>query len=342
MSYGALEQPGLHGRHRRLVNEFQRDFPLSPRPFGDIAARLDWSETAVIAALDGLQRAGVVTRVGPVIRPNTIGASTLAAMAVPVPRLETVAGLVSRQPAVNHNYARTHPFNLWFVVTAGDSEALNATLRRIEADSRLPVMTLPMLDDYYIDLGFDLEGGPKPEPAAARGARLPVGVLDRRMLGVMQDGLSLTARPYAAAARMAGTTENEVLRRMGALIEAGVIKRHGVIVRHHECGYRHNAMVVWDVPDHAVHGAGRCLAGLDAVRLCYRRPRRRPGWPYNLFCMIHGRDRATVRRQVDEAAAAAGLQGRPRDILFSVRRFKQRGARYDLGTPALPGRGAVA
>jgi len=342
MSRISGEQAGPSGRLHRLLNEFQRDFPLSPRPFRDIADRLNWQETAVIEALAGLQRDGLVARVGPVIRPNTVGVSTLAAMAVPRQRLATVAGLVSRQPAVNHNYEREHRFNLWFVATASDSEALSQTVRRIEADSRLPVMVLPMLDDYYIDLGFDLNGGPKPGAAAASKASLAIDALDRRLLDVMQDGLSLAARPYAAAARMAGTSEKELLERMGALIEAGVIKRHGIIVRHHECGYRHNAMVVWDVPDDAVHAVGRKLAGQEAIRLCYRRPRRRPEWPYNLFCMIHGRDRRTVRDQVRQAAASAGLQDLPRDILFSVRRFKQRGARYGLSTPALPGRGAVA
>jgi DNA-binding Lrp family transcriptional regulator len=122
--------------------------------------------------------------------------------------------------------------------------------------------------------------------------------------------------------------EAEVIARLRRLIEGGVIRRFGVIVRHHELGYRANAMVVWDVPDARVGDAGRTLAGLPFVTLCYRRPRRLPLWPYNMFCMIHGRDRSTVETLVEQTTATAGLEGLPRAVLFSRRRFKQRGARY--------------
>lgn len=322
----------LTGVRRRLVNEFQRGFPLSPRPFREVAAQLEWDETAVLEALSELTAAGVVSRVGPVIRPNTIGVSALAAMAVPPHRLAGVAGLVSRRSEVNHNYEREHRFNLWFVLAANDDRALGEAVREIEADSGLAVMVLPMLDDYYIDLGFDLDGGGKPRTPGGRGAAgVQIDDTDRRLLQAVQDGLPLVARPYAEVASGAGLGEAEVRTRLETLVAAGVIKRLGVIVRHHECGYRHNAMVVWDVPDDAVAAAGRRLAGMDAVRLCYRRPRCLPDWPYNLFCMIHGRDRDAVRREVERVTTAAGLAARPREILFSVRRFKQRGARYGIG-----------
>ena len=151
---------------------------------------------------------------------------------------------------------------------------------------------------------------------------------DRLLLDAMQDGLPLVSRPYAALARACGLPEHEVLARLGRLGEEGVIRRLGVVVRHRELGYRANAMTVWDVPDDAVGEIGRRLAGLEFVTLCYRRPRRPPDWPYNLFAMIHGRDRATVERLVERAMEAVGLAAAPRAILFSRRRFKQRGARY--------------
>ena len=151
---------------------------------------------------------------------------------------------------------------------------------------------------------------------------------DRLLLDALQDGIPLVSRPYAALGEAAGLAEDDVLARLDRLGREGVIKRFGVVVRHRELGYRANAMTVWDVPDEAAGEFGRRLAALDFVTLCYRRPRRLPDWPYNLFAMIHGRDRATVEQLVDEATEAAGLTDRPRAILFSLRRFKQRGARY--------------
>lgn len=151
---------------------------------------------------------------------------------------------------------------------------------------------------------------------------------DHALLGALCRGLPLVPRPYAAIGELCGMEEAEVLARLRRLIDTGVIRRFGVIVRHRALGYRANAMVVFDVPDGQVRDAARRLCALPWVTLCYRRPRRPPVWPYNLFCMIHGRDRARVEGLVGEAAAAAGIPDLPRAVLFSGRCFAQRGARY--------------
>ena len=151
---------------------------------------------------------------------------------------------------------------------------------------------------------------------------------ERALLAAMADGLPLVPRPFAAIAEALGLSEDAVLESLRHLRASGVISRLGIVVRHHELGWRANAMTVWDVADERVAEAGSILRGLPFVTLCYRRPRRPPAWPYNLFSMIHGRDRGTVLEQVEAATRAAGLDGVPRDVLFSLRRFKQQGARY--------------
>ena len=142
---------------QRLLDEFQHGFPLEPQPYARIARELGVSEAAVLDSLQRLQGAGAVSRVGPVLAPNRIGASTLAAIAVPDERLEDIAALVSEYPEVNHNYQREHDYNLWFVVTAPDRARLAAVLDDIGRRSGLPVLDLPMLEDYFIDLGFRLQ-----------------------------------------------------------------------------------------------------------------------------------------------------------------------------------------
>ena len=79
---------------------------------------------------------------------------------------------------------------------------------------------------------------------------------------------------------------------------------------------------------------GQTFGSYPFVTLCYRRPRRLPAWPYNLFCMIHGRDREAVCAQVEQLAEDCGLVEATRDILFSRRCFKQRGARYGVAPDA--------
>lgn len=142
---------------RALLNNFQQGFPLSTRPFADLAEQLGVSEHDVIETLQSLQNSKTISRVGPVFRVGSIGVSTLAAVAVPDARLEEVAAIINEYEAVNHNYEREHEFNLWFVATATDEDELHDTLLDIEQRTGLDVMILPMLEDYHIDLGFDLE-----------------------------------------------------------------------------------------------------------------------------------------------------------------------------------------
>jgi len=149
---GELEQ--------HLLNDFQHGLPLVSRPFQKIAEQLGTTEEVVVDTLNKLNEQGFVSRVGAVFRANSIGASTLAAMAVPENELEQVAAMVSDYNEVNHNYQREHHFNLWFVVTACDEQALNGVLDDMEHRSGHAVMYLPMLEDYHIDLGFDLEFKP--------------------------------------------------------------------------------------------------------------------------------------------------------------------------------------
>jgi DNA-binding Lrp family transcriptional regulator len=150
---------------------------------------------------------------------------------------------------------------------------------------------------------------------------------DCQLLDALSAGLPLVPAPYAALGAMLGMTEAEVLERIAALHASGAIRRFGVVVRHRELGYRANAMVVWDVPDAQVAEIGAAMGRSPFVSLCYRRPRR-PGWPYNLYCMVHGRDRAVVEAQVAGLADELHLESYSRALLFSRRRFKQCGARY--------------
>ncbi|MDR2187813.1 MAG: Lrp/AsnC family transcriptional regulator [Azonexus sp.] len=360
----------------RLLNEFQRDFPLCPAPFAELAARLGVAEKAVLGALDKLRREGKISRVGAVFAPKRIGASTLAAVAVPPERLEAVARAINRFPEVNHNYEREHRYNLWFVVTAGSQERLQASLEAIEKAAGYPLLVLPLVEEYHIDLGFPLNDQPHtplsldgrgdggegegartvhspplpnllrqaqdspptrgegllPPPGATIAHRInpetPVDEAGRRLVSALQEGLPLFIRPFALIAERIGASESEVLGRIGRWLEDGAIKRFGVVVRHRELGYQANAMLVHDIADARVGEIGRALAAEPAVTLCYRRPRILPEWPYNLFCMIHGRERGEVEALIADLRRRHGLEHTPHDILFSLTRYKQQGARY--------------
>ena len=142
---------------RCLLNDFQHHFPLSPTPYQDMADRLGTSEAEVIETLQKLKLQGYISRVGAVFKANTIGASTLAAMAVPTEALQQVAEMINQYEEVNHNYEREHRYNLWFVVTAANEQALQAVLTDMQQRTGYAVLYLPMVQDYHIDLGFELK-----------------------------------------------------------------------------------------------------------------------------------------------------------------------------------------
>ena len=151
---------------------------------------------------------------------------------------------------------------------------------------------------------------------------------ERRLRALVEKGLPLVPRPWLALANQSGLTENEVMAYMRRWQEEGLVKRLGLVVLHRRLGIAANAMVVWDLPDDEVTAVGRRLATEPAVTLCYRRPRRLPDWPYNLFCMIHGVRRERVLAVLEEIKQRQGLEKVPHRVLFSLKAYRQRGGRY--------------
>ena len=312
-----------------LLNDFQRDFPLVSRPFRILGEHCGASETEVLRILRELQAAGAISRIGAIVARGRLGASTLGALAVLPASLDAVAGAISALSEVNHNYAREHPYNLWFVANAANRAALDALLGRIETLTGLRPLDLPLIAEYHIDLGFDLSGR---EPAAGRvdsSERLRALEMDEhRLLHALQDGIELIPNPFAALASRLGLPESRLLAMLDRCMEDAIIRRFGVIVRHHELGFRANAMAVWNVPDAVVDRCGRRAAGVRGVNLAYRRRRQLPDWPYNLFCMVHGKERRQAEDVIQRVIVAAQLEDYPHQVLFSTRRYKQCGARF--------------
>ncbi len=150
----------------------------------------------------------------------------------------------------------------------------------------------------------------------------------RALIAELQKGLPLVSRPYAEIARRIQCSEQEVIQAIDTMQSKGDIKRMGIVVRHRQLGYTANAMVVWDIPDHQVDELGVCFGQFDFVTLSYRRPRHRPDWPYNLFCMIHGKDRQDVLCNLQLIIHSCKVEHIPHSVLFSKQCFKQRGALY--------------
>ncbi|MCP4935798.1 MAG: Lrp/AsnC family transcriptional regulator [bacterium] len=334
-----------HDFRLRLIDGWQREFPLTHKPFVVLARELGVGEKKVLTAMRQMQDEGVLTRVGAVVRPNTVGASTLAAMKVPRSRLLEVANIVNSEPGVNHNYEREHEFNLWFVATARDTSSLEQMLQRISARAGIEALSLPLQKAHHIDLGFSMSHAliePQGDRSSVKGSLIEHGRRegamppptievceeDRLVLAAIEDGLPLVPEPYESVARQLDIAESEVIERLNRLVDGLVISRFGLVVQHRKMGYTANAMAVWDISDDRVDAFGDLLASKPFVTLCYQRIRNRPDWPYNLFCMIHGNERDSVLGQIEELNQLIAGNAAGHSVLFSKNCFKQRGARF--------------
>jgi DNA-binding Lrp family transcriptional regulator len=145
---------------------------------------------------------------------------------------------------------------------------------------------------------------------------------------LLETGLPLTPRPFQALAGQIEAREEQVLEQMRQWHQEGLFRRVGRVVNHRALGFAANAMLVLDVPDALVDEVGRRLGQAPGISLCYQRPRRLPQWQYNLFCMIHGRQRDRVQAQVKALLEQHLLDDLPHELLFSSHLFKQCGGRY--------------
>lgn len=320
-----------HELFPQLLNDWQRGFPLTPRPFAEIAKALATSEAEVIRACSDLQDRGIISRLGGVWAPGAGGAALLCAMEIPASRLERVAAIVSAHPGVNHNYEREHALNLWFVITGNDTPGIHTALADMEQQTGLPILRMRMVRPYRIDLGFALHR-PASSGMPLQGRAPRVEAAHTPLAALVEAGLPFVPAPFDHWAEQLGTSREAIWSQIQQWLEAGTLRRLGLVVRHHEVGYAANAMTVFDIADEQVDSFGERLAAQPGVTLCYRRERAE-GWPYNLYCMVHGRSREETLSLINNAVAHAGLAAHPHEVLFSRRRFKQQGARYFRSFP---------
>jgi len=144
----------------------------------------------------------------------------------------------------------------------------------------------------------------------------------------LERGLPVVKRPYDDLAERIGAHHDQVLQQMQQWQEQGLFRRVGLVLNHRALGFVANAMLVLDVPDALVDEVGTRLGRAPRINLCYQRPRRLPLWRYNLFCMVHGREREEVTAHIRAVLEQQQLSDLPHHLLFSTCAYKQCGGRF--------------
>ncbi|MDS0220796.1 Lrp/AsnC family transcriptional regulator [Haloarcula sp. S1AR25-5A] len=332
---------------RAVLNAFQGGFPVVERPFEPAAAALadhgvDIDADELLQRVQELDDAGVLTRFGALINAEAIGGTaTLVATHAPEDSYDEHAELINAHPEVAHNYEREHPhLNMWFVLSVADEARVDEVLAEIEAETGEETYNLPKQQEFHVGAKFPVEGpqtqavdcsdlGPDVTPTEQRS--LTADELD--LVLAIQDGLPITATPYADVADEIDADVEWVLETIQRFNREGKVRRVGVIPNHYALGYSENGMTVWDVPDEKIDAVGQAIAEFDFVTHCYERPRHDGVWPYNFFAMTHGRSEAESQERIqqvrDRMADHWDVADEDWDTLFSTRILKKTGIRLD-------------
>ncbi len=330
---GLSAPPLLGNLERTFINRYQGGFPLVERPFAQVAQTLGTDEATLIALIQGLLASGLLSRFGPLFDAERLGGRfTLAAMAVPEADFDRVAAQLAALPEVAHNYRRDHALNMWCVLATPSEASLGEALARLQDLTGMEVLDFPKLAEYHLGFWLQLEAdgglGMRRWVRSPTASPTPLDELDQALVTATQGGLPLVTAPYAEIAHRLGQAPATVLERLAGMLARGAIRRVGAVPNHYRLGLRGNGMTVWDIEDEAVDRLGAAIGALEGVSHCYRRPRRLPLWPYNLFAMLHGRDRAEVLAAAARVQDLVADQCRGHQVLFSAAMLKKTGLRF--------------
>jgi len=314
----------------RLLTLMQREVPLVARPYHTLARRLGIGGEEVMRRVKRLQQAGILRQIGAIFDANALGyRSALVAVKCLRGRRDDIAAAVSRHPGVSHNYARNHRLDLWFTIAVAPGCDIAAEVARLlRPTGATDYVILPALKVFKTGVMLSV-GGENDADAAAVAAseagrkRAGAGGPTRSQIAAvraLQGRLPVVERPFLALARPIGISERALLGRARRLLSTGAMRRFAAVLHHRRVGYMANAMAVWKVDQGSMARAGKLAASFSAVSHCYQRATA-PGWPYNLFAMIHGRTRAECLGVADAISRKIGNP--PRAVLFSTREYKK-------------------
>jgi DNA-binding Lrp family transcriptional regulator len=318
---------------KQLLNEIQWTFPLSSRPYLEIATKHGLTEDDVMKRISLMKRIGLIRQINAIFDTRKLGyKSALVAFAVKKDRLDSVALEVNKHPGVSHNYERDHEFNMWFTLAVPADGDLKRDLEIMASlEGVIKFRLLPTLKLYKIGVKLDMVNSdpdkitPDDKVKKMDLKKFELASRDKEFIRELQKDLEVTPRPFDTLAKNLGITVDELFKKAIEYETMGVMRRFAAILRHRDAGFAANGMIVWMVPEDKIDEVGYKLASFAQVSHCYRRPVY-PDWPFNLFSMIHARTIEAAKKIAIELSNFVGINDYK--ILFSSREFKKERVKY--------------
>ena len=318
---------------KKLLNEIQWVFPLSDRPYLEIADKHGISEQEAMRRISVLKEMGLIRQINAIFDTRRLGyKSALVAFAVKPDKLDAVADKINEHPGVSHNYERNHEYNMWFTLAVPPGTDMKKDLDSMSAlDGVIKYRLLPTLKLYKIGVRLDMvnEDPEKPKPTDEvknlNPDKVEITERDKEFIRELQKDLAVVPEPFKELADNLGITTKELFAKAKEYEGIGVMRRFAAILRHRDAGFVANGMVVWHVPEDKIDDVGAKLAAFPQVSHCYRRPVY-PDWMFTLFSMVHARSLQAAEKMAVEMSETIGVKDY--QILFSSREFKKERVKY--------------
>ena len=323
---------------QKLLAIIQDGFPLVERPYKALAEMLNVSEQDAFDEVEKMRASGVIRRIGGVYDSKKLGfISRLCAGKVPASSLdfsaephsqtpmEKFAAVVVSEPAITHNYIRSHEYNVWFTVIAENESAIQTVVDRVSSQTDLhDVHVLTATKKYKINTVMGKGAGAPSKNVFASAVRQSLEnaltEADRTRIHIACDDIPHSLTPF----KDWGVSCDELRED----IAAKRMRRFGAILRHQDAGFPCNAMVCFMLDEGTLvnsESAGSLLAKKHYVSHCYERPSFE-NFPYNLYAMMHAQTPEELNGYIKESVAL--LDNPEYVVLHSLKELKKTSFRF--------------
>ena len=321
-----------------VLNIIQSEFPLIPKPFSALGAKLGLSGGEVIERIERLKANDIIRLIGPVLNPGRLGfQTTLAAAKVTLEQLERTNLVIRQHPMVSHCYERNHDLNVWLTLAVPASADIEDEVNKLgsQMGSEI-VMSLPSVKTFKIGAFFRITRGNSNLPLTPKHSRYSTPANDnnltnaeRAVINTLQCDLPLVERPFDIMSAELRMNTDEFLNQCQTLLQRGIMRRFSASINHYQLGIKANAMSCWKVPEARVTMVGEQIAAFPEVSHCYER-KTNTLWPYNMFAMVHAYNKKQCRGIIDKIDLENELASQEHVILFSTKEVKKTRIRYPV------------
>lgn len=320
---------------KKILNILQTDFPISTRPFLEIAAKTGISESDVIERILNLKKNRVIRQISAIFDSHNIGyKSTLTAFKVKEGSVEHAASVLNSHSGVSHNYLRNNDYNIWFTITLPSGLSLENEIAKLaELAGASDYLMLPTLKLFKIGVNFDMTGGVDSSTFKffshddfKEEDEIFISDFEKELIRELQKDLDITPEPFKNSAALLNISQDELRGHIKRFIEEKKMRRFACVLYHQKAGFSYNIMGIWKSVPGEVEKNGKLMSSVKEVSHCYQR-RIYPGkWEYNLFTMLHSKTREDALKVMEDISALTGISDY--DSLESVKEFKKVRVKY--------------